>query len=830
MLNEKALTVSQRLKRAASFRRHKVKIRRARELARKRLASKKSIKRRSEIAARELLKRRMSPRKDVKYAQLTPSEKIMIDKRMEGKIKLIKKIAARLLPKIQRKEYERLKAFLHGKGMKHLSSDAGITNALNEETFAENYDALCENVLQMIDDVSGEDDKLFEELTTLLEEATEPEETIKTPKEDVFVKETPRELAKRVLGNRRFKPDTSKSSGEAAEDHYSFTTPIKPSPDRANHYPFHQLAVKHDITIKDDGKFEHTVTNKHYHNNVHLTSTYDGKFYDKVENLEHHLGKFASIPKELFSKSAVTGRKKNSKLDKLFAKMKEHLKGNAGKTAKMAATGTAAAAISAASHGVIPTPVAAAGIKGIGMALDHALSESTEPMPKLIQPSAAKHLAAATWHEKKLENLMNSFSLVKDRSMSVKQRKEAVIEMRLHNERAIHHRDKAYALSESMGLTSTDKSTMRRGGKKPGNLFDKFRKKSKIGKIEDPNKIYDPYYPEKNKDDNKGDKGVTILKQYTKNIDSDKFHAVKMNEFLDRLPTFDQTARAVKQGSDIYNKARSRATDEFVRRTERQPKRKPVKKTPKAPLSEAAIDSKMRSILKNITATDKFFAQQYDHHLKRLSTGRNVNIGKKELEGKAVIAVVSDALKHRYQKPYIVHSLKHRHNMNHETATEYFNAGLKHYGGNKKANVAHPINSTFRMKKTITTKTKPAVSESLALASAAAGVMGISLARQVRQELNSKSKLKTIGAFGDRYRHHSKWLREKHPKIDRYEQEKHATTHAIRDLINSKEHSRENIIFAVSNQNRMSHEDAKRDYATVTKMIKNNITENTSDA
>ena len=124
----KALTIAQRQKRARIFKRNLPKIKRAREMAKRRQASQPKLQKRAEKAAREILKKRFAGRKGTPYAELSVSEKIQVDKKLEGKAKLIKKIAMRLLPKIRRAEYERLKSYYKGEPMKSLHQEPSKVN------------------------------------------------------------------------------------------------------------------------------------------------------------------------------------------------------------------------------------------------------------------------------------------------------------------------------------------------------------------------------------------------------------------------------------------------------------------------------------------------------------------------------------------------------------------------------------------------------------------------------------------------------------------------------------------------------------------------------
>lgn len=119
---KKALTVAQRQVRARHMRTQEPKLHRKRELAQRKIAGKEQLQRRSMAAAREIVKRRFSAKKGVRYQELTTSEKIAVDRAVEKKAGLIKKIASRLIPKIRQAEYARFKSFTGGAQMQSMHS------------------------------------------------------------------------------------------------------------------------------------------------------------------------------------------------------------------------------------------------------------------------------------------------------------------------------------------------------------------------------------------------------------------------------------------------------------------------------------------------------------------------------------------------------------------------------------------------------------------------------------------------------------------------------------------------------------------------------------
>ena len=148
----KALTLAQRQQRGRQLKRIQPKLQRAKEISQGRLAGTEKLQRRAEAKARALLKSRISARKDIPYSKLTTSEKIQVDTAVAKKTKLIKRIAARLLPKLRKAEFERLKSYHSGEPMKSLHTVvaaedfSGLFNDLNAKSTLELVD-IIENAI-----------------------------------------------------------------------------------------------------------------------------------------------------------------------------------------------------------------------------------------------------------------------------------------------------------------------------------------------------------------------------------------------------------------------------------------------------------------------------------------------------------------------------------------------------------------------------------------------------------------------------------------------------------------------------------------------------------
>lgn len=103
------LNVQQRTKRAITMRRRMPKIKRAREIARKRLAKSGNIEKRSHRIARKYLKKRLAGAAGKSYSSLPPSSKMAVDRLVSKRQVAIQRLAKRLVPKVKRAEATRLR-------------------------------------------------------------------------------------------------------------------------------------------------------------------------------------------------------------------------------------------------------------------------------------------------------------------------------------------------------------------------------------------------------------------------------------------------------------------------------------------------------------------------------------------------------------------------------------------------------------------------------------------------------------------------------------------------------------------------------------------------
>lgn len=134
---ETVLTIPQRMKRAMAIRRIEPKLERSREIARRRMAGDKSLRKRSAAAAREIVRRKVAGDRGLRYQELSPSEKIQIDTMTERKIKAIKLLAKKLYPKVRQAEQKRLAGVLNGASAKVRKTLRTVDESLIKESFTD---------------------------------------------------------------------------------------------------------------------------------------------------------------------------------------------------------------------------------------------------------------------------------------------------------------------------------------------------------------------------------------------------------------------------------------------------------------------------------------------------------------------------------------------------------------------------------------------------------------------------------------------------------------------------------------------------------------------
>lgn len=110
-----AANIQTRVKRSITMKRYKTKIHRAKEIARKRLAGKKQLNKRSLKQAKDLLRKRFAGTRGASYATLARQDKIAVDKLLDKRKALIKKVAKKIYNRVKQNELRRFSAASSGK-------------------------------------------------------------------------------------------------------------------------------------------------------------------------------------------------------------------------------------------------------------------------------------------------------------------------------------------------------------------------------------------------------------------------------------------------------------------------------------------------------------------------------------------------------------------------------------------------------------------------------------------------------------------------------------------------------------------------------------------
>jgi hypothetical protein len=139
VLDEKVLNIQQRLARARQMRRIEPKLQARHKAMQNRMADSKHLEGRARKAAMNALRKRFAGEKGANYHELSPSEKMSVDKRLEGKQALVGRIAQRLMAKVRKKEMDRVAAM-------HQHTNESVITPLEEKALKSgiSFDVLFE--------------------------------------------------------------------------------------------------------------------------------------------------------------------------------------------------------------------------------------------------------------------------------------------------------------------------------------------------------------------------------------------------------------------------------------------------------------------------------------------------------------------------------------------------------------------------------------------------------------------------------------------------------------------------------------------------------------
>lgn len=142
----RALTVAQRLRRSRAIRRIKPKLQRASLRSLIQAPNQSRLWKRSQRAARTILKKRFSPVKGVSYNKLTTTQKIFVDRALEKRQKLIRRVATRLLPKVRMASFKRLQSYRTGTSKNRLRENENFEAVFNQKPLPQIIESMIVNM------------------------------------------------------------------------------------------------------------------------------------------------------------------------------------------------------------------------------------------------------------------------------------------------------------------------------------------------------------------------------------------------------------------------------------------------------------------------------------------------------------------------------------------------------------------------------------------------------------------------------------------------------------------------------------------------------------
>lgn len=137
---EEALTIQQRRQRGITMRRFKSKIAQGRRRMAKKAATMDKLKIRARKAAIQIIRKKVAGKKGEKYAILSPSEKMLIDKRVAKKKTAIDRIAKKLLPAVRKADLAKLSGKKMNEEFESYLLNEEFSNLFEEPTVGQDKD------------------------------------------------------------------------------------------------------------------------------------------------------------------------------------------------------------------------------------------------------------------------------------------------------------------------------------------------------------------------------------------------------------------------------------------------------------------------------------------------------------------------------------------------------------------------------------------------------------------------------------------------------------------------------------------------------------------
>ena len=156
-LNEKVIDLAQRRRRASLMRRVHAKMERKKEITGQRLHTPQQLSQSAERIAKNILRKRFAGARGAEYQVLAPSDKIQVDKIVDKKAKMIKAMAARLVPRLRSADVKRLQAKRSGEAVKGIQTYMSARpvmsgDELNLDDLVKLFEKVSDKVLKVLDE------------------------------------------------------------------------------------------------------------------------------------------------------------------------------------------------------------------------------------------------------------------------------------------------------------------------------------------------------------------------------------------------------------------------------------------------------------------------------------------------------------------------------------------------------------------------------------------------------------------------------------------------------------------------------------------------------
>lgn len=156
-LNERVIDLAQRRRRASLLRRVHAKMERKKEITGQKLHTPQQLAQSAERIAKNILRKRFAGARGAEYQILAPSDKIQVDKIVDKKAKMIKAMAARMIPNLRSADVKRLQAKRSGEAVKGLRSYMSARPVMSGDEIELNdlvklFEQVNDKVLKVLDE------------------------------------------------------------------------------------------------------------------------------------------------------------------------------------------------------------------------------------------------------------------------------------------------------------------------------------------------------------------------------------------------------------------------------------------------------------------------------------------------------------------------------------------------------------------------------------------------------------------------------------------------------------------------------------------------------